>query len=143
MTGIVESPPKATESIPFLQDGRVFAPSFEDGGTSYSRLIGALQQKYPADELQKLADSLVGEYEALRARFAKVDTEQTPRSSKLHYLKLRAAALLLRDLVRQGWIIQVEQGRITLYPLPPRKKKIQLWQKKLPARLGYLQKRIS
>jgi len=38
------------------------------------------------------------------------------RDLPLRVLKLRAAALVLRDLIKQGWIARVEQNRIMLYP---------------------------
>jgi len=107
MTGIVESLSETTVSIPFLHDGRVFYPMFEDGGESYSRLIEAVQQESPADELQNLAEKLARENEGLTERFPQWSGVQTFRAPQIRYLKLRAAALLLRDLVQQGWIVRV------------------------------------
>lgn len=115
MTGVVENPSRTTVSIPFLRDGRVFYPIFEDGGESYSRLIEAVQHEFPVDELQHLAERLVKENEGLTERFSSRVAPKTLRTPQIRYLKLRAAALLLRDLVQQGWIVQVEHGQITLY----------------------------
>ena len=115
MTGVINQASEVSQTVPFLHDGRVFYPVFEDGGESYSRLIEAVQQKSPADELQHLAEKLARENEGLTERFPQRSGSQTFRAPQIRYLKLRAAALLLRDLVQQGWIVQVEHGQITLY----------------------------
>lgn len=115
MTQVVESPLKSTASIPFLRDGRVFYPIFDDGGESYSRLIEAVQHEFPIDSLQRLTENLVKETEELAKHFSSRVTPQTLRAPQIRYLKLRAAALILRDLIQQGWIVQVEHGQITLY----------------------------
>ena len=115
MTDVINQVPEVNQTVPFLHDGRAFYPMFEDGGESYSRLIEAVQQKSPADELQHLAEKLAKENEGLTERFPQKIGLQTLRAPQIRYLKLRAAALLLRDLVRQGWIVQVEHGQITLY----------------------------
>lgn len=140
MTGIVESLSKTTVSIPFLHDGRVFYPMFEDGGESYSRLIEAVQQESPADELQHLAEKLDRENEGFIERFPLSIAPQTLRATQIRYFKLRAAALLLRDLVQQGWIVQVEHGQIMLYSPTAQKEEDPTVAKEIARRIGLFAK---
>lgn len=87
----------------FLQDGRIFFPNFDDDGQSYNRLRQAVSSRNQEEELQKLAD-----YQSENCKYL-TDLPE-------YILKLRAAALILRDLVKQGWIAGVEQSKIKLYP---------------------------
>jgi hypothetical protein len=140
MTGVVENSSRPTVSIPFLHDGRVFYPVFEDGGESYSRLIEAVQHESPVDELQRLAEKLVKENEGLTERFSSKVALQTLRTPQIRYLKLRAAALLLRDLVQQGWIVKVEHGQITLYSPTAQKEVDPVVAKEIARRIGLFAK---
>lgn len=85
-----------------LNDRREFFPEFGDGGLSYERLLNAVRHAEAENALQGLADEIT-----------KVETNT---ELSLHQLKLRASALLLRDLKRQGWVIRVEREKIALYP---------------------------
>jgi hypothetical protein len=140
MTGVVENSSRPTVSIPFLHDGRIFYPIFEDGGESYSRLIEAVQHESPVYELQRLAENLVRENEGLTERFSSKVAPQTLRTPQIRYLKLRAAALLLRDLVQQGWIVQVEHGQITLYSPTAQKEVDPVIAKETARRIGLFAK---
>ncbi|PSB07561.1 hypothetical protein C7B76_27860 [filamentous cyanobacterium CCP2] len=140
MTGVVQNSSRANVPTPFLRDGRIFYPVFEDGGESYSRLIEAVQHESPVDELQRLAEKLVKENEGLTERMSSRVAPQTLRIPQIRYLKLRAAALLLRDLVQQGWIIQVEHGQITLYSPTAQKEVDPVVAKEIARRVGLFAK---
>jgi hypothetical protein len=117
MTGVIDQAPTINQTSPFLHDGRVFYPVFEDGGESYSRLIEAVQHKTPADKLQRLIEKLATENEGQTEHFPEGLAPHTFRAPQLRYLKLRAAALLLRDLVQQAGLFELNRGRL-LYILP-------------------------
>jgi energy-coupling factor transporter ATP-binding protein EcfA2 len=99
-------PPSEVQTLPSLKDGRTFLPSFDDGGQSYSRLIGAISSPDCENQLANL-QALISELQP-EVR----DSGEEP----LRLLKLRAAALVLRDLIGQGWIARIENGCIALYP---------------------------
>jgi len=140
MTGVVKNLSRTNAPIPFLRDGRIFYPVFEDGGESYSKLIEAVQHESPVDELQHLAEKLAKENEGLMEHFSSRVSPQTLRIPKIRYLKLRAAALLLWDLVQQGWIVQVEHGQITLYSPTAQKEVDPVVAKDTARRLGLFAK---
>ncbi|MCI0525505.1 MAG: hypothetical protein L0Y75_09610, partial [Acidobacteria bacterium] len=89
-----------------LSDGRPFFPDFGDSGLSYERLLNAVRHADTERALQELADEI-----AKIERKAELSLEQ---------LKLQAAALLLRDLKKQGWIVCVEREMIWLDPATAR-----------------------
>ena len=140
MTGDVESPSKFARPALFLQDGRAFYPNFEDGGGSYSRLIEAVQHEFQVDELQCLAEKLDKENQQLIERPPHGIAPQSLRTLQIRYFKLKAAALLLRDLVQQGWVIQVEHGQITLYSPTAQKEKDPVVAKEIARRIGLFAK---
>lgn len=140
MTGVINQVSEVSQTVPFLHDRRVFHPMFEDGGESYSRLIEAVQHESPADQLQSLAEKLAKENEGLTERLASRIAAQAFRTPQIRYLKLRAAALLLRDLVKQGWIVQVEHGQITLYSPTAQKEEDPVVSKEVARRIGLFAK---
>lgn len=89
-----------------LSDGRQFFPYFDDSGLSYERLLKAVRREDAEEALQELADDIAG-----IERKAELSLEQ---------LKLQAAALLLRDLKKQGWVVCVKQEMIWLDPATAR-----------------------
>jgi Domain of unknown function (DUF4338) len=140
MTRVIDQDFKVSQAIPFMHDGRIFYPLFEDGGESYAGLIKAVQHEFPAEKLQHLAEKLARESEGLMECRSQKIAPQTLRAPQLRFLKLRAAALLLRDLIQQGWIVQVEHGQITLYSPTAQKEEDPTLAKEIARRIGLFAK---
>jgi len=102
MVGLIERL-ISNQGVSEPKDGRVFYLDFGDGNQSYGRLLNAIASQNIRQEL----NNLINETQPVLGSLSDLP---------LQVLKLRAAALVLRDLTEQGWIAMVKDDLIYVYP---------------------------